>query len=69
MFVMRGVVCPICGARGSLQLKGVKSTNGKLLFYYYIAHYKQKNGKPHSVSWHYIGKQLPESISKQITPA
>jgi len=69
MFVMRDIICPVCGARGSLQLKYIKSTNDKLLSYYYIAHYKQKNGKPHSVEWHYVGKQLPESLAKQIVHA
>jgi len=62
---MKGIVCPVCGKKGSLQVKYIKTTNGNEIPYYYVAHYELLKGKTRVVSWHYIGKNVPESIKKQ----
>jgi len=62
---MKNVVCPVCGKKGSLQIKYIKTTNGNEIPYYYVAHYELLKGKTRVVSWHYIGKNVPESLRKQ----
>jgi len=62
---MKNVVCPVCKKRGSLQIKYIKTTNGNEIPYYYVAHYELLKGKTRVVSWHYIGKNVPESLRKQ----
>jgi len=61
---MKDVVCPVCGKKGSLQIKFIKTTSGKKIPYYYVAHYEMLKGETRVVSWHYIGKSLPENLIK-----
>jgi len=63
---MKNVVCPVCGKKGSLQIKYIKTTSGNEIAYYYVAHYRQLKGKTRLVTWHYIGKSLPENLRKQV---
>ena len=62
---MKNVVCPVCGKKGSLQIKYIKTTNGNKIPYYYVAHYEMLKGETRVLNWHYIGKNVPESIKKQ----
>ena len=62
---MKNVVCPVCGKKGSLQVKYIKTTSNNKIPYYYVAHYEMLKGETRVVSWHYIGKNVPESIKKQ----
>jgi len=55
------VMCPKCNKRGSLQIKKTKHGN-----YWRIGHYIGLKGKTRQVKWCYIGKELPESINKQL---
>ena len=57
----RVVLCPKCGKKGSLQPK--KTKHG---IYWRIGHYIGLKGKTRQVKWCYIGKELPESIKKQM---
>ena len=63
-YIMKSVVCPVCGKKGSLQIKYIKTTNGNEIPYYYVAHYEMLKGETRVVSWHYIGKSLPENLIK-----
>jgi len=57
----RVVKCPKCGKLGSLQPKKIKHT-----IYWRVGHYIGLKGKTRKVKWCYIGKELPESITKQL---
>ena len=57
----RVVKCPKCGELGSLQPK--KTKHG---IYWRVGHYKGLKGNTRKVKWCYIGKQLPESMKKQM---
>ena len=60
------IICPVCGNKGSLQIKYIKTTSGKKIPYYYVAHYKMLKGDIRVLNWHYIGKSLPENLRKQV---
>ena len=62
--IMKSVVCPVCGKKGSLQIKYIKTTSGKKIPYYYVAHYEMLKGETRVLNWHYIGKSLPENLIK-----
>ena len=57
----RVVKCPKCGKLGSLQPK--KTKHG---IYWRVGHYLGLKGKTRKVKWCYIGKELPESVKKQL---
>jgi hypothetical protein len=57
----RVVKCPKCGELGSLQPK--KTKHG---VYWRVGHYLGLKGKTRKIKWCYIGKELPESIEKQL---
>ena len=57
----RVVQCPKCGKPGSLQPKKIKHT-----IYWRVGHYIGLKGTTRMVKWCYIGKELPESLSKQM---
>jgi len=57
----RVVKCPKCGTLGSLQPK--KTKHG---VYWRVGHYIELKGTTRKVKWCYIGKELPESITKQL---
>jgi hypothetical protein len=54
----------VCQKKGSLQVKYIKTSSGKKIPYYYVAHYEMLKGETRVVSWHYIGKILPENLIK-----
>jgi len=58
------IICPVCGNKGSLQIKYIKTTSGKKIPYYYVAHYEMLKGETRVLNWHYIGKSLPENLIK-----
>jgi len=57
----RVVKCPKCGKLGSLQPK--KTKHG---IYWRVGHYIGLKGKTRKIKWCYIGKELPETIKKQL---
>jgi hypothetical protein len=57
----RVVKCPKCGELGSLQPK--KTKHG---VYWRVGHYLGLKGKTRMVKWCYIGKELPETVKKQL---
>jgi len=57
----RVVKCPKCGELGSLQPK--KTKHG---IYWRVGHYRGLKGKTRKIKWCYIGKELPETIKKQL---
>jgi len=57
----RVVKCPKCGKLGSLQPK--KTKHG---IYWRVGHYIGLKGKTRKVKWCYIGKELLESVKKQL---